>query len=239
MKRSLPALAMTIALMLLTACASTPRVAFDQDVKKNIKRIALVETPEPEKYYMYPGQLPGGTVFYMFGALGGAVLGGIETNRIESATTRFSGSVGPLHPHLSSTMLEQVEKGLVGKGYSVMRVPMPVKVDDGKRLAFEKIDGEFDAVLFLNLSGGYNSDSGSVAPRVGVTAFLYPKGKLEKVFSENYLYNTRELKGFVWLKPSSEFSLSSIDAANENPSVAVNGMLDGVKQIAERVVAEF
>lgn len=239
MNKKILALGLAFIATILSACSSAPRIALSPDAKKSIQRIAIVETPEPEKYYMNPGQVPGGAALYMFGALGGAILGGIEVSRFESATSKFNSAVSPLHPELSSMMLTQVASNLSTKGYSITRVPMPQKSADGKRLAFENITGEFDAVLYMDLSSGYSYDSGVVAPRVGITASLYKKGSSKAIFAENYLYNNNKIGAYVWIQSPSDFSMPSIDAVYDKLPIAVDGMRDGVKKIAEHIAADI
>jgi len=116
----------------LGACASAPKVAMTPDAKRTLKRIAIFETPEPDRYIMLPGQLPGGFALYMFGAIGGAVLGGIEASRMETASKSFTDAVLPHKPDVNATFRNQLLGGLKGKGYEVVVLPPPPKDAEGK-----------------------------------------------------------------------------------------------------------
>lgn len=224
---------------LLASCAGVPKLPLRAEAKQSIKRIALVETPEPKSYSMNPGSAPGGAALYAFGAIGGAILGGIEASRAEAAATRFTEAVAPLKPALADTMLAQLEKGLIAKGYQVTRVPMPPKTEDGKELDVTKIEGEFDAALFVSFAGGYSAASSDVVPNIFAVASLYSRNGNEKLFNDRYLYGRNRFVKFTLIEPESKFSLASVDVMYGNISVAVDGMRSAVTQIAERVLAEL
>lgn len=234
--RSLCLLALTATLV---ACASAPKVAFKPELKQSIKKVALVETPEPRQYFMNPGQAPGGAALYMFGALGGAILGSIEANRFETASTRFNAAVAPLKPELSATMLSRLEKSLAAKGYEVVRIPTIPNMADGKEPDFSKIEGTFDAVLITTLGGGYSVESGAAVPNVRVVATLHSRSGTDKLFSDGYIYGTQKVGQFVEVLPDPRFTIKSIDAVYDNLGIAVDGLRTGADKLAERVAADF
>lgn len=235
-RRSLGILAICV---LLSACVAAPKVAMNPDAKKSVKRIALVTAPEPAEYAMFPGQAPGGAVLYLFGALGGAILGGIEASRYNEATLRFTTALKPLQPELSSQLLTRLESGLTGKGYEVIRVPVPPKDAEGKDLDYTKVQGSFDAILSPVLMAGYANDAGAVAPRVSVGVALVSKNGTEKLFSDTYLYGLRKVGDLVHIEPDSKFRVKTVDDVYLDVRLALEGLRTGTDKIAERIVAEL
>lgn len=238
-KAAIRNLSIIICAVVLTACASTPKVALSPEAKQGLKRIAVVQTTEPEKYFVYPGQLPGGFVFYMFGAIGGAVIGGIEASRIESATTRFTTAVSPLQPDLSGTLLSGVEEGLRAKGYEIHRVPAPPMLPDGKAYDLSRVDGPFDAVLVTELRGGYVAEGKGVAPSVTVSASLMTKSGSDRIFATTYTYSPEGRGEVVQIEPDENFVVASVDAIYDDVNVAVEGLRTGARKVAERMVADL
>lgn len=239
MKRTVRAILATSLCMLLAACANAPKVALKPEVKQNIRRVAVVEVPEPTSYYMNPGAAPGGAALYLFGALGGAILGGIEASRQESATATFTSAVKPLEPKLSSIVLARIEQGLAAKGYETVRVPEPPKTPDGKSYDLSKIEAAHDAILVTTLSAGYAVDSGAVVPRIGLSASLHPRQGGDKLFSDAYLYGTKKLGQMVFVESDPKYTLQSLEAVYQNTEVAVEGLRTGAGKVAERFVADL
>jgi hypothetical protein len=236
---TLRAACLAVAATILASCASAPKMALRPEAKQSIKRIALVEVQEPPRYFMYPGQMPGGAALYLFGALGGAVLGGIEASRTESATTRFTSAVMPLKPELSGVLIGQLETGLRNKGYDVLRVAAPPNKADGKDPDYSKVEGKFDAILATNLVAGYSNDSGAVAPRVSVSVVLLSQPGTSKVFEDTYIYSLRKVGELVQIVPDPKFSVATVDAVYDHIDTAVEGLRTATAKIAERVVADL
>jgi len=188
---------------------------------------------------MNPGQLPGGSALYMFGALGGAILGGIEGNRFDSATQKFTNAVAPFHPNINSALLTQIEVGLKQKGYEVTLVSPPPKTPDGKSYDLTKINGTFDAVLVTLLRGGYGVESGSISPQLSASVSLIGQANNKTFFSETYVYSMRKFGQSVQIVPESKFVLGNEDMLYSNIQVAVDGMKEGATKIAERIAVDL
>lgn len=237
--RVVRALLTTLLCALLVACANPPKVALNAETKQSIRRVAIVDVPEPTSYYMHPGAAPGGAALYVFGALGGAILGAIEVSRYESATAKFTSAVQPLNPGLSTVVLAQIEQGLTAKGYQVIRVPAPPKTSDGKGYDLSKIEADHDAILVTTLSAGYAVDSGAVVPRISLSASLHPGQGGDKLFSDAYIYGTEKLGEMVFIKSDRKYTLPSLDAVYTSTEVAVEGLRAGAEKVAQRFVADL
>lgn len=224
---------------LLAACAGIDKVALKPEAKQGLRRIALVEVAEPAPYTMDPGQLPGGAALYMFGALGGAILGGIESSRFQSATNRLTGALQPLDPALGKLLMTKIEEGLQAKGYEVMRVPAPPRLPDGKLYDLAKVQGEPDAVIVATLAAGYSAAHGGVAPRVALTATLHRRQGQEALFSDGYLYGNKSLGNLVFIASDSRHSFPNVDALYAEIEKPLDGLREGTARVAERFVADL
>lgn len=224
---------------LLVACAGAPKVEYKPEAKQGIRRVAIVDIPEPTSYYMDPGAAPGGAALYVFGALGGAILGGIESSRQESASAKFTAALRPLNPGLRPIVLAQIEQGLNAKGYETIRVPAPPKTLDGKGHDFSKIKVEHDAILVTTLFAGYAVDSKSVSPRISLSASLHRRQGGDMIFSDAYLYGTKKFGEMILLDSDPKFTLPSLDAVYKNTEVVLEGLRVGTGKVAERLVADL
>lgn len=232
------ALAAFIALA-LGACASAPKVAMTPDAKRSLKRIAVIETPEPDTYIMLPGQLPGGFALYMFGAIGGAVLGGIETSRMESASKSLTDAVRPYKPDISATFRNQLMDRLKGKGYEVVVLPPPPKDAEGKQYDLTKLDGTYDAYLIGTIGGGYSMESGRAAPRLMGSVSLVGKAGQPTYFAQTYLYAARKTGDAFWMAPEPRFVLGSSEDLYRNGQLAAEALKAGASRIATEVALQF
>lgn len=226
-------------LALLTACAAPQKLALDTQKRQSIKHVALVQIPEPTTYGMDPGAMPGGAALYVFGALGGAILGGIEASRHEAATKQFMSTLEPTPPALGKLMADQLEAGLLAKGYTVTRVAMPPKMPDGKEYDFSKLGVEHDVVLLTELGAGYAVEGKTVGPRVRLVASLHARGSKEKLFSDGYVYGNAKWGEMVWIERDPRFALPSMEAVYGSPAIAVEGMREGARKLTERLVADL
>ncbi|HBR96051.1 MAG TPA: hypothetical protein DD979_01570 [Gammaproteobacteria bacterium] len=224
----------------LAACSVAPKIALQPEAKASIKTIALVDVPEPETYRMVPETNAAGSVLYMFGALGGAILGGIEASREKKASQKFTQAVAPLEPELSGTLLSELEAGLKSKGYQVVRVPMPAKDEESGEYDVASIDGVFDAVLVATVEGGYSAASYEPQPMLLSTVQMYDRTGDKMLFSNQYVYSdTQHGARSVHIKSESRFVLSSLDDLYSNVAVARDGMQAGAKAFAEHALAEL
>ncbi len=232
---------LTLLLMVIyiTSCASAPKVALRTEVKQSIKQLALIEIPEPSRYFLDPGQSATRSPLMLFGAIGGAIAGGIDAKRYEEATSKFTAAVLPLKPELSRILLSKLEEGLREKGYNVQRIPPSPMTTNGKGYDLSLIKGEFDAILVPTLAGGYRVESGTVVPKVSSVISLYSKSGNEILFADTYNYYPITIGKSVQIPPDSKYIFNSIDAVYQDISIAVEGLKTGAAKIAERVVADL
>lgn len=241
MIKQLLGLILILAAATLVACATNPPVALKPEAKQYMRRVAIVEISEPDSYRLYPGAAPGGSALYMFGAIGGAILGGIEASRADAASLEFTTVLKRQKTALANQTVTLIEQGLQAKGYATTRIPVPPKTPDGKDLDYSKIKGPFDAVLIPSLTPGYAADAGVVVPRVLLNVVVKHKLGGDPLFNGNYLYTNREFGWAKTIQAPSKYSLPTIEAA-KSPSRApmiIEAFQDAVTKTTERLVADL
>jgi hypothetical protein len=224
--------------VLASGCATVEKTALSSDSKKKIKTIAMISVAEPGKYFLDPGQVPGGAALYAFGALGGLILGGIEASRAENATNEFTAAVKPTNPDVARHWNESVSILLQGRGYEVTQLPELPKKTDGKELDCSSIAGKYDAVLLSNISTGYAVES-NVEPRVGAFVRLTSANCTDTHFTDSYIYSAKPIGKLTHLERDSKFTFSSRDSLLADPQTARLALRTGLTEIAKRLTSEF
>jgi hypothetical protein len=232
-----------ISVVLLTSlvaagCATVEKTALSAESKKKIKTVAFVSTKEPEKYFLNPGQAPGGFMLYAFGALGGAILGGIEATRIQNATNEFTAAIKPTNPDVAQHWNSSVLTLLQSKGYEVTQLAeLPMK-PDGKEQDCTVTTGKYDAVLVSTIGTGYAIES-AVEPRVMATLKLMSDNCTQTHFSDVYVYSEKPLGKFTHIERDTKFSFANREALIADPQKAKEALRTGLAEIAKKAAAEF
>lgn len=223
----------------MTACGTTQKLKLTQTNKEQIKKIAIVEIEEPEKYTYYPGEVPGGFMLYMFGALGGAVLGGIEATRINNASNEFTAAMNNQQhsPEAASIWNQNLSSSLTDKGYEVFAVK-PIKQSSDRAADCKAIVDQYDAVLFSEMNAGY-AQLDVVSPQILVETKLYD-GQCKKTFyTESFLYRSSPINGFTYIPSAVEYQFDDKAAMYSHLDMAQKGIQTGVSKIIDQLVNEL
>lgn len=224
--------------LLAGGCASVDKTALSTDSKKRITTVAVMSVPEPEKFFLNPGQAPGGAALYMFGAIGGLILGGIEASRAQAATNEFTDSIKPTNPDVAQHWNETILGLLQSRGYEVTQVPqLPMKAD-GKEFDCSSLAGKFDAVLLSSISPGYAVESG-VEPHIVASIRLTSSNCTDTHFSDEFLYSARSLGKLTHIERDAKFTFPNRDALLANPQRARQALRTGLAEIAKRAASDL
>lgn len=234
MQSTVQRLILIASVAVLSACASTPRIPLQVEAKQKIKTIALVQLPDPERYFLNPGQAPGGAALYMFGAIGGAILGGIEASRAESATNEFTASLLPQNPALGSHMTDELATTIVGRGYTLTKLAQLPKQANAKDVDCGDHKGKFDAVMITTLSAGYAVES-QVEPRVGVSVKLLSSDCTQTLYSDSFIYTNKEFPNSVLVPRSPEFTFATRELLIAGAPKAKEALRTGASELAKRI----
>lgn len=227
--------------VVLSACASAPvsKVSFQPQSKQTIKRVALVGISEPVEYRLIPYRSIAASTLMVLGPIGGALSASVDIGRLETASSQFTKAVLPYKPNISSVMLDQMEAGLKRQGFEVVRVPQPARTADGKSYDINKIEGEFDAILIGELSGGYSAGQNGWTPRLAVTFSLVTKASNEPLFSDSYLYCADKIRNMVQVVPDTKYVFETEDALYADIKLAAEALNVGATKLAERVLEDL
>lgn len=222
----------------VVGCAASPKVPLQADAKQRIKTIAVVQTPDPERYFLNPGVNVAGSALYMFGAVGGLILGGIEAARAESATRELMTSFGNELPAVGTLLTEDIKSAVAARGYSVTEIaPLP-KSSDEKSVDCGSSKGKFDAVMLTSLSAGYVVES-QVEPRVALRVQLYSSDCSQVLYSETFVYGNKEVRNATFLARGEEAAFPSREQLIANPAKAREALRTGTSRLAKRATEEL
>lgn len=226
-------------LVSVTACGTTQKIKLTQTNKQQIKKIAIVEVEEPEKYTYYPGQMPGGFMLYMFGALGGAVLGGIEATRINSASNEFTSAlIDQQHsPEVAANWNIVLTSALTQKGYEVTTIK-PIKLSNDHVADCKAITDQYDGVLFSEMNAGY-AQLEVVSPQVFVESKLYDGQCKNTYYSESFLYRSSPIEGFTNIQSEPEYQFVDKAAMYSHLETAQKGIQTGIAKIIDHIANEL
>jgi hypothetical protein len=229
----------TLAVFIFTGCTtSNPKVALLPDVKQSIKRIALIEAPDPSKFTLYTVPSIASSPAFL-GPIGAV----IRIRNFEAESAKFTEAVLPLNPNLNSIFVSQLEHGLKLKGYEVIRVSPPSLTSNGQDYDLAKIRGAFDAVLATSLYGGYWAESGGmtigVAPRVVASITITAESGDRILFSDSYIYGTQQIGNMIQVIPDQKFLIPSPEEMYADIKLAAEGLKTGAVKIAERVLLDL
>lgn len=205
--------------------------------RQKIKTVALVAVPEPEKYPLNPGQVPGGTLLYGFGAIGGLVLGSIEASRYETATNEFTSAVKPTRPAIAQHWNEILLSSLQSRGYQVTLVPeLPMK-KDAQEADCSGLAGKYDAVVLSSISSGY-AVADAVRPFATAKVRMLSGDCSQTYFADVFGYSTALVKAPpTYSVGDARFNFPSREALLSNPELVKEAMRTGVGTVAQNVAA--
>jgi hypothetical protein len=224
--------------LIATGCATAEKTPLSAESKKKIKTVALISAQEPEKYFLNPGQAPGGFALYAFGAIGGLILGGIEATRAENATNEFTASVKPTNPELAQHWNSTLLAAMQAKGFEVAQLPPLPKKSDGKEPDCTSVAGKYDAVLLSTFGAGYSVES-VVEPRVSAAVRLMSSNCAEKYFSDTYFYSAKPIGNLTHVARDIQFTFVSREALIADPQKAKEAMRTGLSEIVKKTSSEF
>lgn len=222
----------------LVGCAATPKVPLQADAKRRIKTIAVIQTPDPERYFLNPAANVAGSVLYIFGAIGGAILGGMEAARAESATKDLMASFGDQLPAVGTLLTEDLKNAVAARGYSVTQIaPLP-KGSDENTVDCGPNKGKFDAVMQTSVSAGYTVES-QVEPRIALKVRLFSSDCSQVMYSDTFLYGNKEVRNMTLLPRSEDAVFPTREQLIANPAKARDVLRAGTSQLAKRAAQEL
>ncbi|HEX4878249.1 MAG TPA: hypothetical protein VFV39_00260 [Limnobacter sp.] len=228
-----------LGLLALAGCASTSRQTLDAQAKPHVKRIALFQVSEPKRYLAEPEELTAGYLLYAFGALGSALWTGIETLRHSAATDKLHTALSPHQPALADQFETHLKSQLRAKGYQVDLVDTPPKSNTGEGYDLRDLAMQYDAFLSVDMMAGYVEQNGVSSPHVQVHATLMASPSSEVLLKSPYVYSVRNIENVPRVHSNEKFSLQALDDAANAPQLALDGLREGARQVAQLVAEDL
>lgn len=229
----LPLIAL-LAAVLLAGCAQVPRQAFNAAAAAHVKRVVVTQQQNQDEYDTYVVGHPG----HGFGLIGALV----AAADMHAKTTQLTKAIDATETRLQARFGEQLAARLKGAGYDtqVVMLPKDAKVDEGLSLA--KKQAGYDAVVLVELRGGYwaagpNSD---YFPRVFARVKVMDI-KTEKVLYEDtiiYGYNMQDAE-VVQLASDPTYRFKNIEDLVASPVKTREGLYAGIDAVTQQIVSDL
>lgn len=226
---------------LLTACAAAPpRMEASPTRLSQIRTIAVVRGPEPERLAVWQFSseaAPGG-------AVGGAVTAALDAGVQKDRETRLTAAVQPYGKGFASHIADAVAARLNAAGYvATVQSGPPEQISDPLRFSYEKIQSSADAVLVLTptvigLTGAQNSRS--MLPTTTLVATLLSKDRKEWLYRGYHSFGSvataNEAK---WRTTPAKLVFASFDAALADPAAVSQALREAGDAVALTLAADL
>lgn len=227
-----------VAGLALAGCVSVPNIALRPTPAQPIKRIALLQTPDPVPRNV--GVIDLGGPAMMFGAVGGLIQGGVNY----SHSKKFAAMLEK-HPALSKLMMADVERSLTEDGYvvTVIKPQTPKPAADREKHGGSGTPIDADAVLFVQFGNvGYISGGFSLhyEPTVLVKAQLVDEQTKKYLYSRTFCVGFKmKIRHAVMLPADPQFRFSSFDDLMAHADKAVTGLDRCAQLAADRIGSDL
>ncbi len=227
----------------LVGCMASPQQGvvrkneIDYQVVSPVRRIAILDIPNPPFYWMGEGTGAGSVAFGVWGMM--AELANAGKNSHLYGDFDFS-----------DLTKQRLEKNLGGYGYEVKVVE--VEREEGKEAtlmkSYDDIDaGRVDAILdVVPISVGYKGANSltlaipDLAPHVTVAVRLVSASSKEVIYSESFSYGYQKALGATWIKvPDGYQDYDNVDELKEDMPRAIAELETGVYTVADMISSKL
>lgn len=219
-KLSRARLSIAIVTLLLGACVSVPKQAYDKQGAHEIKRIALLEIDEPAEYSVV--NVNGASA--AFGLIGGL----IQAADSQAKTTKFTATAKELNLYLGRDLAAQLKTALEQRGYEVTYLTGVRSKKNVMEPDYHKVPTDADAILDVVLQsiGYYSGPANSYYnPQLRVSAKLVSTRTYNTLYTQTFNYGEElAIRGIENIKPDTRYSYISFDKLRENKEQAIEGL---------------
>ena len=220
---------------LLAGCAQPlKKQAFNREAAKHINTVVLTRAENQEEYQAFMLGHPG----MGFGLIGGLV----AAADMQSKTNKLTAAVNPKEVRLQERFSEKLKESLAKVGYQAAVVVLPKDTKEDQALAAAKAKASADAVLYVELYGGYwaAGPASDYFPRMAAKVRTFD-AKTEKVLYEDtitYGYAMPQAQT-VHLASDPSYRFANIDVLVADPARTRQGLYMGIDALAEQIVADL
>ncbi len=232
-------ISIALCFVLLTSCASVPKVSMDAELKRSLKSVVIVEPIEPTQYIVYgASDVPAGFMLYAFGAIGGLVLGSVMAARAEAQAKELTESLTPHSPKLGAAFGLALKEEFEKRGVQVRMIPAPALDPTTKKFNYQNVNITEQAIIepILTMTG-YRLNSGVLKPMIaGRVRVLDEQGSKEKYF-DIFLYGDKLNDQLVTTPAESIDQFPDLTKLYANGEAATLALRKGTTAIARSAVS--
>jgi hypothetical protein len=211
----------------------------DNELKRTLTAVAIIEPEEPAQYIVDgAADVPGGFLLYAFGALGGAVLGGVMASKMEDQARTLTASLMPYEPKVAKALGLALKEEFEKRGVKVTMIPPPPRDHSTKKFIYANLNISEQAIVEPILSiAGYRLNSGSLKPMIGGRVRVLDAQGVQEKFTDIFLYGDRINDRFVTTPADTADAFPDLAKLYANPEIAVAAMRKGAAAIARSSVS--
>jgi hypothetical protein len=221
-------------IFLLTGCGSFPKQQFFVQAHDSpIKKIAIVRAPGPYDL----GVINMGGAGWAFGLIGAGIEAGIRADRTKEFTLKMTEQKFAAGEHLTRTL----EAELRNQGFDVVIVDRyPIAVDGSNfEYDYSRVTTTADAILhawFLEAAYISPANSAYFIPHVSILARLVSAKDNRQLYFKALMHGVNfHIENVEHIAPSGGYELGDYDMIVAKPSVAAEGLKNGIWAIGARI----
>lgn len=220
------------AAVLLAGCAQpVVRQAYNAEANQAIKQVVVAQLPNQKSFEVdilgHPGM--------SFGLIGGL----IAAADMQTKTNKLTAAVDPAQTRLQDHFSSLLKDGLSAQGYEVEVVVLPQDMDAEKAVAHVKAGSKADAVLVVQVRGGFWAAGPTTDYQPHIIAQLravrFDTGATVYEDTITYGYNANR-KDIVHIPADAKYKFKDIDTLVGNVPLARESFLEGLRLISVQVL---
>lgn len=226
--------AIAICMVFLASCAGVPKRAMDGETRRLLVSVAIVEPSNPDQYMVLgASDVPGGFMLYAFGAIGGAVLGGIMASKMEEQARQLTSSLQPYQPQVGRALGDSLKAEFEARGIKVTMIPAPPR-DKEKKYDYTGVSVQEQVIIepIVTLAG-YRLNSGVLKPMLGARVRVLDAESKQERFLDIFLYGDKMGDRFVTIEPDASVAYPDLTKLYGNGEAASNALRIGAGAIAK------
>jgi hypothetical protein len=244
MIRKLKLLLATCLVLVLTACATPEKQAFNRSANKSVKSITILEPTPSEGFGINVQNHPG----LSFGLIGATVYA-VE---MQTKSKSLDEVMKPYNWSLTDEFVKQLENELISAGYQVKRAKFDRErmklITNYKELLDNKaIKPMLDSDAWLDVQTRdplyvANSPTADYIPSIGLTARLVSSLDQTLLYREDFFYGFSFPVGRlepVVIAADSKYRYASMDVLKQDTKATLAGISEGVPRLVSRIVQDI
>jgi len=223
---------LAVAILLLGACASVPRQEFDKQAQGAVKKIALLQVPEPKEISV----INIGGASGMFGLIGGLA----QAGDIQSKTNQYTDKMRQMNLQMGAEIAQALQRELKKQNYETVYLSdQRPAIKNENQADYSAIRTDADAILDVwYVAVGYLSTANSFdyKPWVRVSARLVSAKDHSQLYFRAFNYGADlTSEGIENVGADPKYAYRNFDLLMSKADESAEGIKSGVNPIAVRI----